>query len=88
MTDEHVGLLDVAPQEVPDVGLGGAMLGDEISADLNVRTVQDRTVRGQSLDQGDQARHLRVVNLISISITNDKKLAGNVGAIRVMCRAM
>ncbi len=64
MTDEHVALLDITPQEVPDIGLWRAWLGDEIAANLNMRSVQDRAIWRQLLDHGNQARHLRVIDLL------------------------
>ena len=63
MADEHVTILDVAPEEVPDIGLWRASLCNQVAANLNVRSVQHRSVRSGFLDQGDQARHLRVINL-------------------------
>ena len=68
VADEHVTALNVAPEEVPDVGLGRASLGDKVAADLDVGAVQDRAVWRGLLDQGDQARHLRVVNLGNVSM--------------------
>ncbi|KAL2293489.1 hypothetical protein FJTKL_05381 [Diaporthe vaccinii] len=67
MTDEHVRMLDVCPQEIPRVGLRAALLGDEISPYLDMRSVQDRAVRGPLLDQGNQPRHLRVIDHNDIS---------------------
>ena len=63
VADEHITPLDIAPEEVPDIGLWRASLGDEVATDLDVGSVQDRAVRYDLLDQGDEARHLRVVNL-------------------------
>ena len=63
MADEHVTSLDVTPKEVPDVGLGRSSLRDQVAADLNVRSVQNWTVRCDFLDQGDQAWHLGIINL-------------------------
>ena len=63
MADKHVTSLDIAPQEVPDLGLRAAGLGNKITADLDVRSVEDGAIGGQFLDQGDEAGHLRVVNL-------------------------
>lgn len=63
VANEQVGLFDVAPEVVPDVILGRTLDGDEIASDLNVRSVQNRAIRCDSLDHGDEARHLRVVDL-------------------------
>lgn len=74
VADEHVGQLDVAPEEVPDVSLGRVRLGHKITADLDMRSVQNRPVRGQLLDQGNQARHLWVINLALVSIHKYRSL--------------
>ncbi len=50
VADEHVTPFDIAPEEVPDVGLGRASLGDEVATDLDVGSVQDRAVRCDLLD--------------------------------------
>lgn len=63
VADEHVTSLDIAPQEIPDLGLGATGLGNKVTTDLDVGSVKDRTIGCQFLDQGDEARHLRVVNL-------------------------
>jgi len=63
VADEHVGALDGVPEEVPDVGLGRALGGSKITSDLNVRSVEDGAVRGKRLDEGNEARHLRIINL-------------------------
>jgi hypothetical protein len=53
MADEHVSSLDVTPEEVPDIGLRRASLGNKVAPDLNVGSVQDRTVRSCLLDERD-----------------------------------
>jgi hypothetical protein len=63
VADEQVRLFDVAPEVVPDVILGRTFDGDEIASNLNVRSVQDRAIRRDSLDHGDEARHLRIIDL-------------------------
>ena len=68
VADEHVRFLDIAPEEVPDVGLRRARLGNEIASDLDVRSVEHWSVRRDHLDQRDQARHLRVVDLVAVSV--------------------
>lgn len=64
VADEHVGMLDVVPQESPDIGLWRTLVGDEIAADLNVRAVEYRAVWRSFLDEWDEAGHLRVVDLL------------------------
>lgn len=63
VADEHVSVLDVIPQVVPNVFLRTARLGNEITADLDVRAIDDRAIRCRFLDERDQARHLRVIDL-------------------------
>lgn len=63
VADEHVGMLDVAPEEAPDVGLGGALDGDEVASDLDVRSVKNGAVGGDLLDQWDEAGHLGIIDL-------------------------
>lgn len=63
VADEHVGMLDVAPEEAPDVGLGGALDGDEVASDLDVRSVKNGAVRGNLLNQWDEAGHLGIIDL-------------------------
>ena len=42
VTDEHVRMLDVVPQVLPDLLLRRAGNVDEVTSDLDVRTVDDR----------------------------------------------
>lgn len=63
MADEHISLLNVLPQVFPDILLGAAGLGHQVTADLNVRAVHNWAVGGHFLDQGDETGHLRVINL-------------------------
>lgn len=63
VADEHVTTLDITPEEIPDIRLGGASFGDQVAADLDVGPIEDRAVGGRLLDERDKARHLRVVNL-------------------------
>jgi hypothetical protein len=62
MTDEHVGLFDVTPEIVPDVILGRSVNGNEVTSDLDVRSVEDRAIRGEPLDHRDKPRHLGIIN--------------------------
>jgi hypothetical protein len=68
--------LDVTPKEVPDVGLGRSSLRDQVAADLNVRSVQNWTVRCDFLDQGDQARHLGIINLRTSGLASLYRCSG------------
>lgn len=61
MTYEQVGQLDVLPQVLPDFLLRGSFLVDEITADLDVRAIDDGELGANFLNEGDQTRHLRVV---------------------------
>lgn len=63
VADEHVGALDGVPEEVPDVGLGRALCSSKIASDLDVRSVENGSVGGELLDEGNEARHLRIINL-------------------------
>lgn len=63
MADEHISILDVAPEKLPDIVLGGPFLRHEVGPDLNVRAIENWAVRSNFLDQGNETRHLRVVNL-------------------------
>lgn len=42
----------------------GTGFGDEIAADLDMRAVQDGSVRGDALDHRDQAWHLGIIDLL------------------------
>ena len=61
VTDEDVGMLDVVPEVLPDFLLRRPFLVDEITADLDMRTVDDREVWAGLFDQRDQARHLGII---------------------------
>lgn len=63
VADEHVRLPDVAPEVVPDVVLGRALNGNEVTSHLDVRSVEDGAVGGDLLDQGDETGHLRIIDL-------------------------
>lgn len=61
MTDEHVRMLDVVPEVLPNLVLRRTLHTDQVATDLDMRTVDDRHVRANTSDQRDQARHLRVI---------------------------
>lgn len=63
MADEHVSQLNLFPEEAPNVCLWRSLNGDEITSNLDVGSVEDGSVRGDLLDQGNQTGHLRVINL-------------------------
>lgn len=63
VADEHVGLFDVAPEIVPDIILWRSVNGNEIASDLDVRSVEDRAIRSESLDHRDKPRHLGIIDL-------------------------
>jgi hypothetical protein len=63
VADEQIGIFDVAPEIVPDVILGRTLVGHEVASDLDVRPVQNRAIRCESLDHGDEAGHLGVIDL-------------------------
>jgi hypothetical protein len=64
MTDEHIRMLDIAPKELPNIGLRGAFCHGQVAPNLNVTSIQNRPIWSNALDQGDQTRHLRIINLI------------------------
>lgn len=51
MADEHIGELNVLPQELPNIILWGSFLYSEVSADLDVTSVEDWSIGSQFLDQ-------------------------------------
>lgn len=61
MADKEICVLDVVPKVLPDLFLRGTFDVDQITADLNVRAVDDREIRSDLLDQRDEAGHLRVI---------------------------
>lgn len=61
MRDEEVCVLDVVPEVLPNLLLRRARDVDQVTSDLDVRTVDDRQVGAHALDQGDESRHLRVI---------------------------
>lgn len=63
VANEHVARLDVAPQEIPDVGLGRARLGNEVASDLDMRSIENWAAWCRFLDEWNEAGHLRVINL-------------------------
>ena len=74
VADEHVASLNVVPEEVPDICLGRAGFGNQITADLNVRAVENRAVGCNLLDQGNEARHLRVIDLdLLVSMATNRR---------------
>ena len=62
MRDEDVGELDSLPQVLPDFFLRGTGAFDKVAADLNVGAVDDGNTRTILFDQGDESRHLRIVD--------------------------
>lgn len=64
VADEHVGALDVVPEVLPDVVLRGAGDGDEVAPDLDVGAVEDGAVGRGFFDEGDEAWHLRIIDLV------------------------
>lgn len=63
VTDEHICLLDLAPQMIPDILLRSSLLVRQVASDLDVGSVQNWSIWSYQLDERDQTRHLRVVNL-------------------------
>ena len=61
MTDEQVGQLDVLPEVLPYSLLRGTFLLNEITADLDVRAVDNGQLGSDFLDKGDETGHLRVI---------------------------
>ena len=53
VTDEEIRMLDVIPEVVPDFLLRRALLVDEVTADLDVGTIDDGEVWTGLLDQRD-----------------------------------
>lgn len=60
--DEEIGLLDTAPQIVPNFRLRRAIDVDEVGADLDVRAIDDRDAWTGFLDQWDKTGHLGVID--------------------------
>lgn len=60
--DEHVRLLNAAPEIVPDLGLWRALLVNEVAAHLDVRTIENRHLGANFADERDETGHLRIVN--------------------------
>lgn len=63
VADEHISMLDVVPQVPPDILLGTAGLGNEVATDLDMGAIENRTIGRCLFNKGDQARHLRIINL-------------------------
>jgi hypothetical protein len=63
VTDEHIGLLDLAPQMVPDILLRSPLLVRQVASDLDMGSVHHRSIWSYQFNERDQTRHLRVVNL-------------------------
>lgn len=68
VADEHVGLFDVTPEIVPDIILWRSVNGNEIASDLDVRSVEDRAIRSESLDHRDKPRHLGIIDLYRLLV--------------------
>lgn len=64
VADKHVGVLDIPPQVIPDILLRATGLGHQVTANLDVRSVDDGAIGADILDEWNKARHLRVVDLI------------------------
>lgn len=73
MTDKHVGVFNVIPKVFPDIVLRRSRNSDEITSDLDMRSVQDRSVRCKLFDERNKPRHLRIVDLFWVSILCDGK---------------
>lgn len=61
LTDEHISVLNVVPEIIPDLLLGRALDVDKVTSDLDVRAIDDRELRPNFLDERNEARHLWVV---------------------------
>ena len=66
MAYEHICVLNLAPEELPDVRLSTSLFHDQITSDLNMASIENGSVRSYVLDHRNQAWHLRIVNLLSI----------------------
>jgi hypothetical protein len=66
MTDEHIRMLDVRPQELPYVILRGAFLPRQVTSDLDMTPVENGPIRGNFLDQWNKSGHLRIIDLASL----------------------
>lgn len=62
MRNKHVGVLDPAPQIVPDLGLRRAGNVNEVTADFDVGSIEDGDAWADFSNEGDQTRHLRVID--------------------------
>lgn len=67
MADEQIRQLDLLPEIAPDLILRASLFVNQITAELNVRPENDWNIRTESLDDGNQPRHLMVVNDDNIS---------------------
>lgn len=63
VADEHVCILDVTPQERPNVVLRGPILGNKVGSNLDVGSIENGAFGSDLLDQGNETRHLRIINL-------------------------
>lgn len=63
MAYEHICMLNLAPEELPDIRLRSSLFHDQIASDLNMASIQNGSVRSYVLDHRNQAWHLWIVNL-------------------------
>ena len=61
VTDEEIRMLDVIPKVFPYSLLRRTLLVDEVTADLDVRAVDDGEVWAGLLDKRDQSWHLGII---------------------------
>lgn len=62
VTDEHIGLFDVLPEELPNVCLRSAFHYRKVCSDLDVTAIEDRAMGSDVLDERDETRHLRIID--------------------------
>ena len=75
MTDEHIRELNSLPQVIPNLLLGGALALDEVTADLDMGSVDDWDVRTILFDQRNETRHLWVINNNNVGSPSRKRAA-------------
>jgi hypothetical protein len=73
MRDEHIGMLDPAPKVFPHLALRRASNVNEITADFNVRAIENRDFRTSFADERDEAGHLRIVDENNIGTARSKR---------------
>src|SRR5271170_1796769 len=73
MRDKYISELNSFPQVIPDLFLRRSLLFHKVATNLDVRTIDDWDIGPRFFDQGNETRHLRVIDNDDIGSASSKR---------------